>query len=59
MTEEIVEMYETIAQPIRTIRAFLKAQKKEEISKNYFLSTRTEKRMLFKTTSHFYYNKKI
>ena len=58
MTEEIVEMYETIAQPIISIRAILKAQKKEEISKNYFLSTRTEKRMLFKITSHFNYNKK-
>lgn len=43
MTEEIVEMFETIAQPIIFIRAILKAQKKEEISKNYFLSTRTEK----------------
>lgn len=56
--EEIIEIFETIAQPIRTINSILKAQKKEEISKNYFLSTRTEKRMLFEITSHFNYNKK-
>ena len=36
MTEEIVEMYETIAQPIRTIRAFLKAQKKRRNFKKLF-----------------------
>ena len=34
--EEIVEMYETIAQPIRTIRAFLKAQKKKKFQKTIF-----------------------
>ena len=36
MTEEIVEMYETIAQPIRTIRAILKAQKKKKFQKTIF-----------------------
>ena len=34
--EEIVEMYETIAQPIRTIRAILKAQKKKKFQKTIF-----------------------
>ena len=34
--EEIVEMYETIAQPIRTIRATLKAQKKKKFQKTIF-----------------------
>ena len=34
--EEIVEMYETIAQPIRTIRATLKAQKKKKKQKTIF-----------------------
>ena len=34
--EEIVEIYETIAQPIRTIRAILKAQKKKKFQKTIF-----------------------
>lgn len=34
--EEIVEMYEIIAQPIRTIRAILKAQKKKKFQKTIF-----------------------
>lgn len=34
--EEIVEMYETIAQPIKTIRAILKAQKKKKFQKTIF-----------------------
>lgn len=34
--EEIVEMYETIAQPIRKIRAILKAQKKKKFQKTIF-----------------------
>ena len=34
--EEIVEMYETIAQPIRTIRAILKVQKKKKFQKTIF-----------------------
>ena len=34
--EEIVEMYETIAQPIRTIRAILRAQKKKKFQKTIF-----------------------
>ena len=36
MTEEIVEMYETIAQPIISIRAILKAQKKKKFQKTIF-----------------------
>jgi hypothetical protein len=34
--EEIVEIYETITQPIRTIRAILKAQKKKKFQKTIF-----------------------
>ena len=34
--EEIVEMYETIAQPIKKIRAILKAQKKKKFQKTIF-----------------------
>lgn len=34
--EEIVEIYETIAQPIRTIRAILKTQKKKKFQKTIF-----------------------
>jgi hypothetical protein len=34
--EEIVEMYEKITQPIRTIRAILKAQKKKKFQKTIF-----------------------
>lgn len=34
--EEIVEMYEKIAQPIRTIRAILKTQKKKKFQKTIF-----------------------
>ena len=34
--EEIVEIYEAIAQPIRTIRAILKTQKKKKFQKTIF-----------------------
>lgn len=59
MTEKIVEMYETIAQPIRKNCVVLKAQKKKKFQKTIFYLPEQKKRMLFKITSHFYYNKKI